>query len=77
MRKKKLNIILFKNVPFIFRSEFRQGLVSASKPVIYPILEWLLKNITSLKQRAYLARYLVKIDLPPDMQQDEQVRSGN
>ena len=49
-----------------FRSQFRQGIVQGDKSVIYPILEWLLDRIPALKQRAYLARYLVKLDVPPD-----------
>ena len=39
---------------------FRQGLVEGDKQVIYPVLEWILTNVTELKQRAYLAKYLVK-----------------
>ncbi|PIK37901.1 putative intraflagellar transport protein [Apostichopus japonicus] len=54
-------------------STFRQGLVSANKPVIYPILVWLFQKTPELKKRAYLGRYLVKVDIPPDILQDEQV----
>ena len=48
------------------RSDFRQGIVQGDKLVIYPILAWLLQRIPDLKKRAYLARYLVKLDVPPD-----------
>ncbi|KAI2661886.1 hypothetical protein H4Q32_007582 [Labeo rohita] len=39
-------------------SSFRQGLVIGSKPVVHPILHWLLQRIPELKKRAYLARFL-------------------
>ena len=40
--------------------------MQGDKSVIYPILEWLLGRVPDLKQRAYLARYLVKLEVPPD-----------
>ena len=52
---------------------FRQGLVEGDKQVIYPILEWILNNVTELKQRAYLAKYLVKLDIPPEISADQDV----
>lgn len=53
------------------RSDFRKGLVSGSKPVVHPILHWLLLRVPELKKRAYLARYLVKLDIPADFLQDD------
>uniref|UniRef100_A0A673ZLM2 Intraflagellar transport protein 81 homolog n=1 Tax=Salmo trutta TaxID=8032 RepID=A0A673ZLM2_SALTR len=50
---------------------FRQGLVTGSKPVIHPILHWLLQRITELKKRAYLARFLVKLEVPAEFLQDD------
>ncbi|KAA8578912.1 hypothetical protein FQN60_017515 [Etheostoma spectabile] len=47
-------------------SSFRQGLVSGSKPVVHPILHWLLQRLPELKKRAYLARFLVKLEVPAD-----------
>ncbi|XP_033126976.1 intraflagellar transport protein 81 homolog [Anneissia japonica] len=52
---------------------FRQGLVMANKPVIYDILVWLFQKMVEVKKRAYLARYLVKIECPPDVSQDDMV----
>jgi len=54
-------------------SAFRQGIVQGDKPIIYPIVQWLLQNCTELKKRAYLARFLVKLDIPMDIQQDGEV----
>lgn len=55
------------------QSDFNCGLVQADKPVIYPILEWLLKGLPELKKRAYLAQFLVKINIPPDIIQEDMV----
>ncbi|KAM9858989.1 intraflagellar transport protein 81 homolog [Aulostomus maculatus] len=52
-------------------SSFRQGLVMGSKPVVHPILHWLLQRVPELKKRAYLARFLVKLEVPADFLQDD------
>ncbi|XP_078083589.1 intraflagellar transport protein 81 homolog [Mustelus asterias] len=54
-------------------SAFRQGLVTGSKPIIHPILHWLLQRTNELKKRAYLARFLVKVEIPADFLQDDVV----
>ncbi|CAH8680320.1 unnamed protein product [Schistosoma rodhaini] len=54
-------------------SLFRQGLVTGDKVIIYPLLEWLLSRISELKKRAYLAQFLVKINIPVDFMQDEEI----
>uniref|UniRef100_A0A8C1ZEE7 Intraflagellar transport 81 homolog n=1 Tax=Cyprinus carpio TaxID=7962 RepID=A0A8C1ZEE7_CYPCA len=52
-------------------SRFRQGLVTGSKPVVHPVLRWLLQRIPELKKRAYLARFLVKLEVPAEFLQDD------
>ncbi|KAK7136207.1 hypothetical protein R3I94_014756 [Phoxinus phoxinus] len=52
-------------------SSFRQGLVAGSKPVVHPILHWLLQRIPELKKRAYLARFLFKLEVPAEFLQDD------
>ena len=47
--------------------------MQGEKPVIYPILEWLLKNTETLKKRAYLARYLVKVEVPAEFLAEEAI----
>ena len=37
------------------------------------MLEWLLERIDELKKRAYLAKYLVKVDIPPEVAADPDV----
>ncbi|NWH62187.1 IFT81 protein, partial [Geococcyx californianus] len=58
-------------------SAFRQGLVTGSKPVIYPVLHWLLQRTSELKKRAYLARFLVKLEVPAEFLQDDTVADIN
>ncbi|TWW60713.1 intraflagellar transport protein 81 homolog isoform X1 [Takifugu flavidus] len=57
------------NMPDV--SDFRKGLVTGSKPVVHPILHWLLLRVPELKKRAYLARFLVKLDIPAEFLQDD------
>uniref|UniRef100_A0A3B3ZJ20 Intraflagellar transport protein 81 homolog n=1 Tax=Periophthalmus magnuspinnatus TaxID=409849 RepID=A0A3B3ZJ20_9GOBI len=52
-------------------SRFRQGLVTGSKQVVHPILFWLLQKVPELKKRAYLARFLVKLEIPTEFLQDD------
>ncbi|CAL8251305.1 unnamed protein product [Boreogadus saida] len=52
-------------------SSFRRGLVTGSKPVIHPLLQWLLQRLPELRKRAYLARYLVKLEVPAEFLQDD------
>ncbi|KFP63035.1 Intraflagellar transport protein 81 [Cariama cristata] len=58
-------------------SAFRQGLVTGSKPVIHPVLHWLLQRTNELKKRAYLARFLVKLEVPAEFLQDDTVADVN
>lgn len=52
---------------------FRQGLLEGDKSTIYPLLQWLLERVPELKKRAYLARFLVRIEVPPEHLQDDTV----
>uniref|UniRef100_A8P4G1 IFT81 calponin homology domain-containing protein n=1 Tax=Brugia malayi TaxID=6279 RepID=A8P4G1_BRUMA len=45
--------------------------------VIYPILEWIFKNVDALKERAYLAKYLTRIDVPGAFQDPEIIDLSN
>ncbi|NXA03952.1 IFT81 protein, partial [Sapayoa aenigma] len=58
-------------------SAFRQGLVTGSKAVIHPLLHWLLQRTSELKKRAYLARFLVKLEVPAEFLQDDTVADIN
>lgn len=56
-------------------SEFRAGLIGGSRDIIYPILHSLLPRVEELKVRAYLAKYLVPIKVPPEMLTNDQLAS--
>ncbi|MEE6503954.1 hypothetical protein FKM82_005026 [Ascaphus truei] len=58
-------------------STFRQGLVVGSKPVIHPVLYWVLQRTSELKKRAYLSRFLVKLEVPTEFLQDDIVADTN
>lgn len=58
-------------------STFRQGLVVGSKPVIHPLLYWLLQKTNELKKRAYLARFLVKMEVPAEFLGDDTLFETN
>ena len=53
--------------------DFRHGLIAGDKEIIYHILNWLLPKMGALKTRAYLARFLVKLDVPGDIMQNDEV----
>lgn len=57
----------------IKRVGFRQGIVQGEKYIIHPILEWLLRNKEDLKKRAYLAKFLVKVEVPIEILADGDV----
>lgn len=42
--------------------------------MIYPILAWILPRLQELQKRAYLARFLVNIEVPAEYFQDEGMR---
>lgn len=56
---------------------FRQGLVQGAKEVIYPLMVWGLSHLAELQKRAYLARFLQKVEVPPEIMQDEEVQTAH
>lgn len=44
----------------------RRGLVRGDKKIIYPIFHWIFENEDLITKLAYLARYLVPLNLPPE-----------
>ncbi|XP_058460372.1 intraflagellar transport protein 81 homolog [Malaya genurostris] len=45
---------------------FRRGLVRGEKKLIHPILRWTFENRERVKKSAYLAKFLIPLDLPPE-----------
>uniref|UniRef100_A0A915HWP9 Intraflagellar transport protein 81 homolog n=1 Tax=Romanomermis culicivorax TaxID=13658 RepID=A0A915HWP9_ROMCU len=52
---------------------FRMGLASGDKTYVYPVLSWLLERLTDLQKRAYLAKFLIHVYVPPEFQADPDV----
>ena len=55
------------------RAGFAAALAVGDKAAVHPVLAFLLSRLPALKKRAYVARYLLPVGLPPDLQHDEAV----
>jgi intraflagellar transport protein 81 len=42
-------------------------LLRGSKDVIYPVLEYVMPRLPMLRKRAYVARFLLPAEVPPDV----------
>jgi intraflagellar transport protein 81 len=62
-------IVLGYKTPFDL--EAQQGLLVGDKDVVHPILYWLLQNFEALQKRAYLAKFLVPLEVPEEFLRDE------
>ena len=51
----------------------KQSLLHGDPQMIYPILTWMLQRMPELQKRAYLARFLVDVEVPEHMFNDEDV----
>ncbi|CAN7996396.1 unnamed protein product [Ixodes hexagonus] len=65
-----LRILKYKPPENMPLTVFRQGLVSGDKEALHPILEWALSRMPELRKRAYLARFLVRVELHPELEGD-------
>lgn len=48
-------------------TNFRRNLITGERSTIFAILQWLLKNKEQAKKTAYLAKYLIRPDIPSDI----------
>ncbi|ESN96098.1 hypothetical protein HELRODRAFT_67906 [Helobdella robusta] len=71
-----LRIFKYK-IPANDQNAFRQGIVEGKKLTIHPIMAWVLGKIPELKERAYLGRYLVKVEIPADFLNDSTIGDLN
>ena len=53
-----------------FSQDWENGLLNGDRKIIYPIYYFLLKNQVALKKRAYLAKFLVPLDIPEEFAGD-------
>ncbi|CAM9445118.1 unnamed protein product [Ectocarpus sp. 13 AM-2016] len=58
-------------IPDHEREGFRRGLAVGDKEVVYPAMHWCLQRLPQLKKRAYLARYLMPVEVPMEFMQDQ------
>jgi intraflagellar transport protein 81 len=56
-----------------FDIEAQQGLLAGDKDTVHPVLFWLLSNMDALRKRAYLAKFMVNLEVPEEFLRDEQV----
>ncbi|XP_076168136.1 intraflagellar transport protein 81 homolog isoform X2 [Ptiloglossa arizonensis] len=56
-------------------ANFRQGLIRGDPETIHPILTWLLSHVDTVRKRAYLSRFLVKVEVPTEYLSDPEVSS--
>ncbi|BBM97693.1 intraflagellar transport protein 81 [Marchantia polymorpha subsp. ruderalis] len=49
------------------RSSFLDGIAAGNHDVIRPLLAWLLPQISTLQKRAFLARFLVDVEIPAEL----------
>eukprot|EP00501_MAST-03F_sp_TOSAG23-6_P000185 GSMAST32.ASY1.ANO1.188.1 assembled CDS len=55
--------------------EFKQCVMKSNRNVIYPMLSWMLQRLAPLKKRAYLARFLINVEVPSEFFQDEEIKA--
>jgi len=63
------------NYPSNFDQQFQNNVLQGDRKTIYPIFYYLLKNLPDLKKRAYLAKFLVPLNIPPEFLSDEDMKN--
>eukprot|EP00742_Colponemidia_sp_Colp-10_P002246 GILJ01002400.1.p1 GENE.GILJ01002400.1~~GILJ01002400.1.p1 ORF type:complete len:696 (-),score=172.60 GILJ01002400.1:159-2177(-) len=70
------NFLQVLNFKSSYDPNFQQNLIHGDKRTIYPILAYILPRLPELQKRAYLARFLVPIDVPSDLAMDEEMQNA-
>eukprot|EP00898_Chlorokybus_atmophyticus_P000366 jgi/Chlat1/132/Chrsp1S03227 len=52
---------------------FRQALAEGQQDTIYQILSWALPQLPDLEKRAYMGRFLVDVEIPPELCMDPEI----
>ena len=58
----------------VCRESFSASLLRGERASIYPVLAYVLAKLPQLKKRAYVARFLMPVDIPPEFLHDEVVQ---
>jgi len=56
-------------------AEFKKALCDGARSTVYPVLHYLLSRLPQMKKRAYLAKFLLNVNVPTEFLQDEEVES--
>jgi intraflagellar transport protein 81 len=59
------------NIPEDQFEDFQGLLMSGDKEILHTIMHWCLQRFDHLQKRAYLAKFLMPVDVPSDFLQDE------
>jgi intraflagellar transport protein 81 len=65
-------LVLMKfNIPDDQMDDFRGLLMNGDKEILQTIMHWCLQRFENLQKRAYLAKYLVPVDIPMEFMNDD------
>ena len=67
-----LNLMKF-NVPDDRMEDFQTMLMNGDKEILHSVMHWCLQKFEHLQKRAYLAKYLMPIEIPPEFMSDDLV----
>ena len=70
---RRCGTFLFSPMQSIDPQHFKNGLLHGDPNIIYPMLAWMLQKRPELTTRAYLARFLMAVEIPEHMFGDEQI----
>ncbi len=61
------------NIPDEQMEDFQNLLMTGDKDILHTIIHWCLQRFESLQKRAYLSKFLMPIDVPPEFLNDDLV----
>ncbi|KAK0419726.1 hypothetical protein QR680_014291 [Steinernema hermaphroditum] len=53
--------------------EWRSQIVEGEPNALYPIIDFIFTNIEDVREKMYLARFLVRVDIPPEYHSDPEI----
>ena len=68
-----MRVLNYKMPPGLEQQQAKQALLHGDPNLIYPILSWMLQRLPELQKRAYLANFLVNVEVPEHMFSDEEI----
>jgi len=69
-----LNIMRYEAIRKGDPAKHKEGIVAGDPEVVYPIMHWLLHDLPFKKKKAYVAHFLINVDVPGEFMQDEDVK---